>query len=229
MSFSNSICVVIPTYNEAGVIKETLNDLLTYGYTIVLVDDGSSDNTKEMIIGLPVYYLRHAVNLGQGAAIQTGLNFARGLPGCDYFVTFDADGQHPAEKIRPMTEFLISKNLDIVLGSRFQGTKALNMSRTRTMLLKMARIVNYFFSGLFLTDAHNGFRVMNRKAIEAIHLNENGMAHATEILMQIRDKKLTYDEFPVVITYTNYSLQKGQQNLDSIKILRQILINKLFK
>lgn len=229
MSLNSSICVIIPTFNEAGIIRETLNELQTYGYVIVLVDDGSSDDTREIIKDLPVYYLRHAVNLGQGAAIQTGLNFARTLPGCDYFVTFDADGQHPAEKIKPMTEFLIANKLDIVLGSRFLGTKAFNMSKTRTLLLKTARLVNYFFSGLFLTDAHNGFRVMNRKAAHAIHLNENGMAHATEILIQIKTHKLAYAEFPVVISYTSYSLQKGQQNLDSVKILRQILINKFFK
>lgn len=229
MILNSSICVVIPTFNEAGIIRETLNGLLVHQYVIVLVDDGSSDNTREMVKDLPVYYLRHAVNLGQGAAIQTGLNFARTLPGCSYFVTFDADGQHPAEKILPMTEFLTANNLDIVLGSRFLGTKALNMSKTRSLLLKIARIVNYCFSGLFLTDAHNGFRVMNRKAALAIHLTENGMAHATEILIQIKAHKLAYAEFPVVIAYTSYSLQKGQQNLDSVKILRQILINKFFK
>ncbi|MBO9595844.1 MAG: glycosyltransferase family 2 protein [Niabella sp.] len=229
MSLNSSICVVIPTFNEAGAIRETLNSLFAYGYTIVLVDDGSSDNTREIVKGLPIYYLRHAVNLGQGAALQTGLTFARTLTHCEYFVTFDADGQHPAEKIGPMTEFLIDGNLDIVLGSRFLGTKALNMTKTRSFLLKIARVVNYFFSGLFLTDAHNGFRVMNRKAAYSIHLNENGMAHATEILIQIKTHKLTYAEFPVVITYTSYSLQKGQQNLDSVKVLRQILINKFFK
>src|SRR5215216_2407183 len=160
------VFIVIPAYNETEVIASVISRILPYRYSIVVVDDGSCPGLYPLIKEMPVFFLRHKVNLGQGAAIQTGLEFSVTRL-ADYIVTFDADGQHDANDIEKLLQILIGNQLDIVLGSRFIAT-ATHIPWRRKWLLQLARWLNYFFTGLFLTDAHNGFRVMNRKAAMAI-------------------------------------------------------------
>src|ERR1044071_5659611 len=92
------VFVVVPAYNEKETIKQVTMDLLTHDYSIVIVDDGSDTKLSSVLKGMPVYILRHRVNLGQGAAIQTGIEFAISKD-ASYIVTFDADGQHKSEDI----------------------------------------------------------------------------------------------------------------------------------
>src|SRR4051812_20721257 len=112
------VFVVIPAYNEGRVLASTIRSLIPYGYSIVVVDDGSTDGTGEMIKGLPVHYLRHPVNLGQGAALQTGMDYAL-AQAAEYVVHFDADGQHPADGIPSMLEPILRGDCDVAVGSRF--------------------------------------------------------------------------------------------------------------
>lgn len=221
------IAVVVPVYNEESVVGDTLGDLMQHGFTVVVVDDGSTDNTRQAVEHLPVHYLRHATNLGQGAALQTGFSFARQLD-VDCFVSFDADGQHKAADILPMANFLRQLELDIVYGSRFLGIAPQHMPRSRFLLLKTAIWVNYFFSGIRLSDAHNGFRAMSRAFVEKVMLTENRMAHATEIMTQTCKYRLRYGEWPTAISYTNYSREKGQRNIDGFKTLQSLILHKLF-
>src|SRR5687767_15669452 len=165
----------MPCFNEAAVIKNTVDELLHYGYKIVIIDDASSDDSGKQVEGLPVHYIRHKVNLGQGAALQTGIDVAL-KNGADYLVTFDADGQHDVKDIPGMLQNLEKKNHDVVLGSRFLEGAATNISLFRKLLLKSACLLNYFFTGILLTDAHNGLRAFNRHAANSIRLKENRMA-----------------------------------------------------
>lgn len=224
----STIAVIVPVYNESSVIANTIKGILPYNFTVIVVDDGSNDNVREALNDYPVYFLQHLTNLGQGAALQTGISFARKL-NMKYFVTFDADGQHNGEDIEPMVKYLIEKDLDIVIGSRFLGVKAEGMSRSRFLLLKIAIWVNYFFSGLKLSDAHNGFRVMNENFVKKVSLTENRMAHATEILMETQSKGLRYGEFPTRVFYTDYSKEKGQKSSDALKILQSLIMKKIIK
>lgn len=224
----HDVFVIIPAYNEGAVILSVIEQFKLYNYKIVVVDDGSDEKLDNILHKLPVYLLRHVVNLGQGAALQTGIEFAMSQ-NAEYVVTFDADGQHNINDIEKLLLVLQQQNADVVLGSRFLIGSAHNMPSKRKLLLQFARRLNFVFTGLMLSDAHNGLRAMNRKAALSIQLTENRMAHATEILSQIKKNKLRYKEVPVSITYTNYSRKKGQTLASGFRIFFDLLLNKLFK
>lgn len=224
---TKDVFVIIPAYNETEVIEKVLQGLLPFHYSIVVVDDGSSVNLQKLISHLPVYIVRHKVNLGQGAALQTGIGFALSK-GAAYIITFDADGQHLPEDISSLIEPLEQDKADITLGSRFIGKKG-NVPARRKLLLKTARFINFFFTGLLLTDAHNGLRAMTAAAAKSIRLKQPGMAHATEIIAQIKKQKLRYTEVPVTVMYTDYSKNKGQTVWGGFRIFFDILLDKIFK
>jgi len=225
---NQSIFVIIPCYNEAAVIRGTVAEVLAHGYTVVVVDDCSKDRSKKQLVGLPIYYLRHRINLGQGAALQTGIDFAK-RKGAKYFVTFDADGQHDSNDIPRMLEFLEKEKVDIVFGSRFLPGSKTNVSTSRGFALNAGRYINYFVSGIMLSDSFNGLRVLSGKAAEIIKITENRMAHPVDILLITADKKLKYAEYPVTIHYSAYSKSKGLKNRDGIKILFEIFLYKFFR
>jgi len=205
-----------------------VTEVLEKGYSVVVVDDSSKDGSKKQIIGLPVYYLRHRVNMGQGAALQTGIDYA-GKKGAKYFVTFDADGQHDSSDIEGMVELIEKEKSDIVFGSRFLPGSKTNVSGSRTFVLNVARYVNYLVSGILLSDAYNGLRLLDRKAAENIKLTENKMAHATQIQVLAAKHKLSYSEYPNSIHYNEYTTGKGLRNRDGIKIFFEILLYKIFQ
>lgn len=219
--------VVVPAYNEAPTIRTVVEELLAQHYHVVVVDDGSAKSLAESLAGLPVHFLKHGVNLGQGAALQTGMEYALSQ-GAGYIATFDADAQHRASDIEKMKDVMDKDQLDIVLGSRFL-LPSRQIPFSRKLLLQLARFLNFLFTGLYLTDAHNGLRLLNRKAAETIVLKENRMAHATEILGQISTHRLKYCEVPVQISYSAYSLQKGQTNWSGFRILIDLLLAKIFR
>ena len=220
--------VVIPAYNESPVLTSVVKSLLEKEYSIVIVDDGSNPPLNSHVQNLPVYFLRHRANLGQGAALQTGFDFAKKL-NPDLVISFDADGQHDVTCIPSLIEPLLNNEADVVLGSRFLSTEKTNMPFTKKILLQIARGVNYLFSGLLLSDAHNGLRAFNRVALDKIIITENRMAHASEIIFEIKKHGLRFKEIPVLIVYTDYSKKKGQSSWDSIKILFDLILHKLFK
>ena len=223
---SHSIYIIVPCYNEGEQLRTTVTELLERGYGVVVVDDGSRTSAWDMLSDLPIHFLRHSINLGQGAALQTGMEYCRRLR-ATAVVHFDADGQHSPDDIAPFISAL--DGCDIVLGSRFlQKSDAAQIPIRRRLLLQCARLVNFLFTGLWLTDAHNGFRALNAKALERIELKENRMAHATEILMQIKNNRLRWKECPCTVRYTEYSKNKGQKWYNSIDILLELILGKIF-
>jgi polyprenyl-phospho-N-acetylgalactosaminyl synthase len=224
-----SIFFVVPEHNEGAVIRSTLEPVIREGYSVVVVDDGSSDGSWEKIKALPVYALRHRVNLGQGAALQTGMTFALSK-GAEIIVHFDADGQHRLIDVKGLLEPILAGEADVALGSRFlrrDDKRAVPLSKR--VLLKMAVLVNGLMTGLWLTDAHNGLRVLNRRAAESIFLLENGYAHATEIINQIRHLKLRYVEKPTRVHYSKYSRSKGQSMWNAVNIFIDLLLRRVLK
>lgn len=219
--------IIIPAYNEQQVIKKVIADMLPYRYSVVIIDDGSSPPLKELLGGMPVYILTHKINLGQGAALQTGIEFALSKDAA-YIVTFDADGQHQPSDIEKMLLPLQNQEADITLGSRFIIESG-NIPGNRKRLLKLARFINYLFTGLLLTDAHNGLRAMTNTAASSIKIRQNGMAHATEIINEIKRNKLTLKEIPVTIHYSDYSRKKGQSVWSGFRIFFDLLLSKILK
>ena len=222
------IIVVLPVYNEGPVIRQVITSLLKIVSTIIVVDDGSAVPVINQLHDLPIAIIRHKVNLGQGAALQTGLTYARKL-NPDIVITFDADGQHNEDDIKNLITPIVSNNADVVMGSRFLPDSESTVPFARKITLQVGRIINFLLSGVLLTDAHNGLRAMNKAALEKINLTENRMAHASEFLFEIKKNKLRYKEVPVHIRYTDYSREKGQTGGDSIKVLFDLLLHKLFK
>lgn len=224
-----NIFFIVPVYNETPVLFSTLEPLIRKGYAVVVVDDGSTDGSWETISKLPVYALRHPINLGQGAALQTGMTFAF-LRGAEAVVHFDADGQHSLQNAEELLEPVLRGEADVVLGSRFlrvEDKKAVPF--LKRVLLRFAIFVNWFMTGLLLTDAHNGLRVLNRAAAQKIFLLENGYAHASEIIHQIRRLKLRYMEKPTRIRYSKYSRAKGQPIWNAVNIFIDLLLRRIFK
>lgn len=222
------VFVIIPAHNETKMIRSVVEDLLPHHYSIVVVDDGSSIDHSIFLRNLPVYFLRHCINLGQGAALQTGIEFALSKQ-AEYIVTFDADGQHQATDIPKLLQKFCNDDADVVLGSRFLTDSVHNMPKRREISLHLARFVNYFLTGLLLTDAHNGLRAMNKKAASTVQFQQNRMAHATEILIQIKKRNLRFVEVPVKIEYTPYSISKGQNIWSGFRIFFDILLHKIFE
>ena len=219
--------IIIPVYNEEKVIKRVVESVLKSFKYVVCVNDGSCDGSAREIAKTSAMLVNHPINMGQGAALQTGIECAKDLP-VDFFVTFDADGQHRLEDVKNMLIEIRKGQLDIVLGSRFLGS-AVNISRYKKFILRLATVFSNFVSGMKLTDTHNGLRVFNRKVAEEIQITLPDMAHASEILDIIKKNKYRYKELPVTIEYTDYSKSRGQSMMNSINIVFDILLKKGLK
>ena len=210
--------VVVPAYNEEACIEAVAREIAAQYPNVVVVDDGSTDGTFAAAKRSVPHLLRHVINRGQGAALQTGIEYAL-MRGARFVVSFDADGQHRVEDIQALLQPICRGQYDIVLGSRFLGQQALEMPRTRRLTLQLAVVFTRVVSRVRLTDAHNGLRAFSRVAAERIHLKLDGMAHASELIDLIRASGLAFCEVPVQIRYTDYSRRKGQSSRGAIRIL----------
>ncbi len=218
---------MIAAYNEQQRIGAVLDDLLKVVKNIVVVDDGSRDDTAGEVLKRPVWLARHAVNLGQGASLQTGIAFALERQ-AEYVVTFDADGQHCTQDLPVLIENLTATGADFALGSRFLG-EAQGIPWSRKLLLQMAVLFTRVVSGVSLTDAHNGLRAMTRRGAQHVHITMNRMEHASEIIDQIARSGLKYVEVPVTIRYTADSLAKGQKSSDALRLGLKLLLEKAIR
>jgi glycosyltransferase involved in cell wall biosynthesis len=222
-SFLNpDAAIVIPVYNEEEVLLDVLNGILSFFKYVVCVDDGSTDRSAAVVRETKAILVSHPMNLGQGAALQTGIEAALQIPNVKYLVTFDSDGQHSVSDALAMVERLRQEDVEVVFGSRFLDERT-NVSNLKKFVLKIAIFYTNALSGVKLTDAHNGLRAFNRNVAESIELTHNGMAHATEIVNQISRGKFAYTEMPVHIVYTDYSKAKGQSLWNSVNILFDLI------
>ncbi len=215
---NGDVWVVIPVFNEAQVLQSVVESALTVFPNVVCVDDGSRDGSVEAVLRTRAHLVRHPVNLGQGAALQTGLSYARAQPGAEYFVTFDADGQHRLEDAQKMLDMARSPDVDLVLGTRF-AEHAATVPLAKRLILRTAVLLSPAGRKLRLTDAHNGLRVLTRPVVEDLHITMNGMAHASEIVSYLGRSSWRVREVPVSIRYTDYSRSKGQSLLNGVNIL----------
>lgn len=219
---AGDIWLVVAVHNEAAVVADVVGAaVLAFGH-VVCVDDGSTDDSAARIRTTGAHLVRHPVNLGQGAALQTGVEYARARAGDSAcFVTFDADGQHQLDDVARMLARLRAGDVDIVLGSRFLGRDAAEVPRLKRLVLRAAAALSPRSRRLHLTDAHNGLRVFNRRVADALELTCSGMAHAAEFVALIDAHGWRVAEEPVHILYTDYSRSKGQSLVNGVNIVAE--------
>ncbi|RMD51872.1 glycosyltransferase family 2 protein [Candidatus Parcubacteria bacterium] len=219
------IAVVIPAYNEEKRVANVVDSVLKVADTAIVVDDCSSDKTAEEAKKAGAIVLRHLINRGQGAALQTATDYALRELKADIVVHFDADGQMEAEEIKKIIQPIINGEADVVLGSRFIGV-AKDIPASRRLLLKAALLFTLIMTGIKVSDTHNGFRALSARAAENMRISLDRMAHASEILEMIKENELSYVEVPVTIKYYQETLRKGQSAFGALTVIKDILKSK---
>ncbi len=220
------VAVVVPCYNESKeMVTKQIKALSNAGYFLVLVDDGSinpiwRDVSDNHINGVCI---RHSVNLGQGAALETGFSFVRtNIAEFDAIATFDADGQHQVDSLDLALEALEERDVDIVLGSRFLENKSISEFKGgsfKYFILRFAAKIARISLGIKVTDRHNGLRAIKTRALQNIKITQNGFGHADEILRMIKSCNLKFSEVQTEIEYSQYSKSKGQPILNAFQIV----------
>jgi len=226
-SMRRRLFIVIAAYNESGAIAEVVRELRTGYPNVVVVDDGSTDDTWQHAQAAGAIVLRHLVNRGQGAALQTGITYAL-TAGAEVIATFDADGQHSPDDLPALVRPIFASEVDICLGSRFLGQVSA-MPLHRRWMLHGAVAFTRLTSGLRLSDTHNGLRAFSRRAAQHFDIQLDRMAHASELIDQVRSSALPYREIPVHIRYTRYSLAKGQRSSAALRVALEYLIGRLLR
>ena len=247
VEMQKKLAIVIPVYNEAAGLLAFLPRLcaelssncintVVAETDVIIVDDGSQQPLHQGLFknvfipeNVKLHLLRHQINLGPGAAIQTGIEYGRTCLECSVYATMDSDGQHSEKDLLPLLRHLETTQADIVFGNRFGEGTASGIPLSRRILLRAAVVFERYLTGLYLQDAHNGFRVFNSRCAAHIELKLNRMAHATEFKQIVRRNRLKYEEHPVHISYSADSLAKGQRNSGSLVILRDLLKTYLFE
>jgi glycosyltransferase involved in cell wall biosynthesis len=216
--------IVIAAFNEAACVGDVVREVRVRYPDVVVVDDGSNDATAEQARDAGAIVLSHAINRGQGAALQTGMDYAL-QHGAEAIVTFDADGQHRAEDIETLLAPVRDRAFDVALGSRFlHGDPSIPPMRKLT--LRLAVIFTRWVSGIRVTDTHNGLRAFSRDAAARIAIRQDRMAHASEILDTIARYRMRYCEVPTDVRYTTHSLRKGQRSSAAFRIALDFLLGR---
>lgn len=215
---------IVPAYNEEERIGSVVRSLFEQVDQVVVIDDSSSDNTREEARAAGAIVLTHEINRGQGAALETGHMYAR-LIGADYVVHFDGDGQFSVDDIESAYRHLQEMRVDIVFGSRYLQKQSRLPWFKRFILHPLGKLVDRLFGGLRLSDAHNGFRLMNRTALDRLILRQDRMAHASEIPALVRKHNLRHSEIPVSVTYHEY----GQSAAGGFRVVQDLVVDRFIK
>jgi len=222
------VVIIIPAYNEEKNIKAIVNASQMLGYyDIIVVDDGSTDNTARIVREAGATVVSHIINRGVGAATQTGLQAAR-LLGADVAVTIDADDQHKPQDIKKLIDILVTKGSDIVIGSRFLNHEN-SVPVLRKVFNRIANIITFFLAGVMLTDSQSGLKAFSRKALETINISSNGFEFSSEIIREAHYSQLSITEVPVSVVYTPYSLSKGQNLSTGLATVFRLIIRTLMR
>lgn len=214
----NDVYIVIPAKDEATRIGLVLQKIKIEGYTnIVVINDGSTDDTGKVSEDLGATVLTHIVNLGPGAATQTGIDYAISM-GAKVVVTLDADNQHCPTDIKRLLAEMEQKQVDVVIGSRFLEQDN-DVPHIRVFLNKVGNYVTAFFTGLLVTDSQSGFKAMSVDFLEKSRISLSGFEFCTEIISMIKKEKVSYSEIPIKVRYTKESMEKGQHFGNGFKMV----------
>jgi len=217
----------MPAYNEANTIAGVILGCMEYVDKVVVVDDGSCDNTAELAESLGAYVFRHETNKGYGAALKNCFETARNL-GASAMVIIDSDGQHDPHEIPKLLEPL-KDGFDLVIGSRFVDGNGKNVPAYRIVGMKVLNVATSFAGGLNVTDSQSGFRAYGKKAIEKINLNDSDMSAGSEILIQAKDHNLKYKEVEIHCRYDVENCSSQNPIIHGSKVLLRLLKDMEYK
>lgn len=224
---------IVRVYNEGPVLSKVIQNILDEGYkNILVVNDWSTDNSRNILESFwdKIFLINHATNRWGWAALETGFEYIRRYWKIDYVITFDSDGQHYINEAKRFIQKLDeNKDIDIVFGSRFLNWAKTNVPMTRRIILLWWKIFTALLSWVYLTDSHNWYRAFRKNCLDKIHLKIDSMAYASELVEEIRKKKLKYSEIPVTIEYTEYSIKKWQKSSNAIYIAFRTIWDKFFR
>jgi len=225
-----SVALVVPAYNEATVVGSVVRGLKKafrkspYNYEIIVVDDGSSDDTADRAQRAGAHVIRHIINVGSGGATATGLSYAQAR-GFDVAATLDADGQHDAQDVLRGIKILLANHTDLLIGSRLMQRNG--MSKLKTIGNKGLSFITFALFGINVTDSQSGLRIFSRHALENLRWKTSGYEFCSEMLWRARQIKLTIDEYPIKTIYTEYSMSKGQNNWNGFNIVKVLLARRV--
>ena len=213
--------IIIPAYNEEKQIGRVIAGLFEHGWhNVVVVDDNSSDNTIVVARKSGALVVHHVLNRGQGAALRTGDELALAM-GADVIVHFDGDEQFDPGDVKGAVDYLQEKGLGAVLGSKMLDNRSQIPWLKKLLIIPISRVINLMLTAAWLSDAHNGFRVLTRATAEKIIITQDGMAHNSEIIGKIKKNGIKFAEFPVKVVYNEY----GQGVGGGVKILRDWILS----
>lgn len=221
---NSNIVIVIPALNEAKVIGRVVKDITKCGYAkIIVVDDGSRDDTVEQATAAGAMVVSHKINRGKGAATKTGIEAAK-LLSADIVVTIDGDGQHSPADIKSLISPIVKGHYDVVLGTRLKKREN-QMPVHRVATNHIANFVTWTFYGLWVSDSQSGFRAYSRSALECISTSADAYDYESEIIKEIHNHHLVYKEVPISVHYTDYSMSKSnrQNTYNGFKTLYKII------
>jgi glycosyltransferase involved in cell wall biosynthesis len=227
--YGREIVVVLPAYNEDQTLGGVLDDLLPLGVQLVVVNDGSRDDTHRVVQGYlknypgRVHLYRHLINRGVGATLQTGLQAAL-LLRPRALVTFDADGQHHAQDLYRVVRPVVEGQADAVIGVRDFKRMPLHKKFGNTVM----NLITLLFYGHQVQDSQSGFRAFTPEAVRRMELHSSGYGICSEMVGEVFRNDLRLEEVPITTIFTDYSLSKGTDTRIGLKILIK-LIRDVFK
>ena len=230
MSTAKKVCVVIPAYNEAVVIKDVVKSVskalneAVISHEIVVINDGSKDSTDTQARLGGAKVINHILNSGVGGATATGLSYAN-QQGFDIAVTMDADGQHLPEDVVEGIKKAESSNVDLLIGSRLIDTKG--MSKVKVLGNKGLSIITRFLFGINVTDSQSGLRVFSKQALNSLRWRTSGYEFCSEMLWRAKQLNLNISEYSIKAIYTDYSKAKGQNNWNAINIIKSLVKRRI--
>lgn len=222
---TDMVVAIVPAYNESSQIGSVVRGLFYHVDTVLVVDDGSTDDTAQLAKEAGAVVVSHPINRGQGASLETGHEWAR-RAGVHAIVHFDADGQHSHDDVTRALQLMSEHGADMIVGSRYMSESAGNIPWSKRHILHpAARLFHRLVYGIRLSDAHNGFRVLGRRAFHAVEIEQDGMAHATEVVAKASAAQLKMVEMPIAITYNRY----GQTIVGAGSVIKDLIIGKFVK
>ncbi len=229
---SQKVALVVPAWNEAKMVGQVIDDLkkvfgkTDYDWQIVVVDDGSKDGTAEVAAKHGAKVIPHILNIGSGGATATGLSYAQ-QKDFEMAATLDADGQHSAEDVLKGVELLKSTHADLMIGSRLINSSG--MSKVKRLGNKGLTFITYVLFRVNITDSQSGLRIFSKRALNELKWKTAGFEFCSEMLWRAKQSGMEIDEYPIKAIYTDYSMQKGQNNWNGFNIVKSLVRRRIME